>query len=391
MDALPPFAVFPPRAWRGRIPSEDWGKLLDAWHVLSVGHLSLPDAKFGGLSARDPSIPAFLCSLMQEVASGGVTILATSRPVVNSLLKQAFLLTSRLLQTASPPESLTQWQFLADLARVYGKTRSRLLLSSMAKPGEEALNRSLSALKKSLVKNLDGGLHGDLKTVGEHLHRLNALIHVSPPTAAAFLAGSDFLDGLINCYKVMNPPLRSAIITTTYLCLMGLVDGDSPKMSLFTDQLYSLKTAAETHKAGPLNVNDSLVAELVTSTPLLQQVRTKLETLPVSSTQRAKAVLTDLAAFRKAGGLTRPKRRARRAVDKGKGLAASEDDDREQEMHVYRMGQVSQVQDLFPELGSAFVLKLLDEYAGDNERVIAHLLDDSLPSHLKDADRSEQL
>jgi len=51
---------------------------------------------------------------------------------------------------------------------------------------------------------------------------------------------------------------------------------------------------------------------------------------------------------------------------------------------------VTQVQDLFPDLGSGFVLKLLDEYNDDVEHVTTHLLDDSLPPHLQLVDRKEQ-
>ena len=55
------------------------------------------------------------------------------------------------------------------------------------------------------------------------------------------------------------------------------------------------------------------------------------------------------------------------------------------------MSVITQVQDLFPDLGAGFVVKLLDEYNDNAEKVIAHLLEDSLPPHLTEADRSEQL
>jgi hypothetical protein len=60
-------------------------------------------------------------------------------------------------------------------------------------------------------------------------------------------------------------------------------------------------------------------------------------------------------------------------------------------VHIHRMSLISQVQDLFPDLGSGFVLKLLDEYNDDVEQVISHLLEDSLPAHLEKADRDEVL
>jgi len=57
---------------------------------------------------------------------------------------------------------------------------------------------------------------------------------------------------------------------------------------------------------------------------------------------------------------------------------------------VHRMSLVTQVQDLFPDLGAGFVLKLLDEYGDDVEQVTAHLLDDTLSPQLQSANRNEQ-
>ena len=324
---------------------------------------------------------------MRETAAGGADILGTSERA-RTLLKDSFLLTSKLLHSPAPPTALAQWDFLADLAKTYGKKRSEFLLSSLPKPTLTLLDASLSGLKKFLTRNLDAGLSGDIKAVESRLQRVNPLVHSSPHVASFFLAGSDFLDGLIACYKIMNPPLRKVIVTTTYLSLMGLIEGEHPKFSLLTDQLYSLKVAADAHKAGPTSGNDSLVAELVTVTPFLQQVEHRLESSG-TTTSRAKSVLKDLASFRKAGGMARPKRLIRRKVDKGKGRmdqAMAQED-----IHVHRMSRIMQVQDLFPDLGSGFVAKLLDEYNDDPEQVIAHLLDDSLPPHLQSADRSEQL
>ncbi|KAH8904502.1 hypothetical protein BR93DRAFT_952441 [Coniochaeta sp. PMI_546] len=382
--SLPPFAPFPPPELRAQLVPDEWAACLDAWVLLAEGHLSLSDPN---VSAKDESVSAFLTAFMRETAAGGATILGTSERA-RTLLKDAFLLTFKLLHCPVPPSGLAQWDFLADLSKAYGKKRASSLLGTLPRPALTLLDASLSGLKKFLIKNLDAGLSGDIKAVEERLQRVNPLIHSSPHVASVFLAGSDFLDGLVSCYKIMNPPLRKVIVTTTYLSLIGLIEGESPKFSLLTDQLYSLKAAADAHKAGPTNANDSLVAELVTVTPFLQQVEHKLESSG-TTTSRAKSVLKDLASFRKAGGMSRPKRLIRRKVDKGKGRM--DQAMVQQEIHVHRMSQITQVQDLFPELGSGFVAKLLDEYSDDPEQVIAHLLDNSLPPHLQSADRSEQL
>lgn len=145
------------------------------------------------------------------------------------------------------------------------------------------------------------------------------------------------------------------------------------------------------HKAGPTNVNDSLVAELVTVTPILKQVQQRIAASG-SGSGRAASVLETLETFKKAGGVQRPARKVKRRVDKGKGVTAGGDDfGSGGQIHIHRMSLISQVQDLFPDLGSGFVVKLLDEYGDNTEEVISHLLDGSLPPHLEKADRSEEL
>ncbi|KAK4034261.1 hypothetical protein C8A01DRAFT_39269 [Parachaetomium inaequale] len=386
---LPAFALFPIAAWREQLPPDEWVACLNAWLALIGSHVSLSDSDFSATSTKDDSLHAFLTSFTREIALGGVATLGSSS-AAKRLLKDCLTVVTRLLQSPSPPSALAQWEFLADWSRVYGKKKAEPLLDSLSDASKAHLDSSLSVLKKFLVKNLDAGLNGgDLKGIEERLERVNDLIRVSPSVAEFFLAGSDFVDGLISCYKITNPPLRKALIATTYLCLIGRAEGQ--KISALTDQLYSLKAAADAHKAGPLNVNDSLVAELVTSTPLLQRLQRKLEESG-SPSNRTKSVLAELATFKKPGGsMTKPKRLIKRKIDKGKSLAEYDASQAQQEIHMHRMTQISQVQDLFPDLGTAFIAKLLDEYASSPEDVIAHLLDDSLPPHLQSANRTEDL
>lgn len=395
---LPAFALFPLATWRDQLLPDEWVACLDAWLALIDSHISLPDPDFRNISAKDESLTAFLTSFTHETALGSTAILGPSHSA-KRLLKDSFLLTSRLLRSPSPPVPLTQWEFLSDFCRVYGKKRSSEIFPTLSDSAQKSLDASLSALKKFLIKNLDLGLQqgGDLKGVEQRLDRVNDLIGSSPQVASFFLAGSDFLDGLISCYKIMNPPLRKVIIATTYLCVVGLADGSQDqKLSALTDQLYSLKAAADAHKAGPTNVNDSLVAELVTSTPLLQQLQRKLESVGSGNT-RTKSVLKELATFKKpGGGIPRPKRlvnRQRKGIDKGKGkdLSSFDDSQQQQEIHIHRMSQISQIQDLFPHLGSGFISKLLDHYSSDTEQVVACLLEDEIPPHLQSADRSAEL
>lgn len=387
---LPSFAPFPEAPWRDHIVPEEWEACLSLWVSLAEAHLALSDADFSNTSARDESIERFLDPFMKETACEGTRMLGSSASA-SSLLRLCYLLTSRLLKAASTPPAFLQWEFLADFSKIYGKKRVAPVLSALFKKPKDSPDSSLHALKKSLILALDTGIKGDLRVPEAGLKQLNHLIHASPETAELFLAGDDFVDGLVSCYKLMNPPLRKAIIATAYLCLIGLTEAEPPRFSMLTDQLYSLKAAAEAHKAGPTNANDSMVAELVTVTPILKQVQRRLETSG-STTARLKPVITALEGFRKPGGSVRPKRLVKRKVDKGKGKAPmTEEDDGPTEMRVHRMSQITQIQDLFPDLGTGFVSRLLDEYKEDTEQVVAHLLEDSLPSHLASADRSKEL
>ena len=312
---------------------------------------------------------------------------STDLSKTQQLRKQCYLLSYRLLDVDPVPQSLLCWEFLADVSKIYGQRHGSKITELAWKKNSSHVEISLGSIKACLIKDLEAGLKGDLKRAESHLKQLNHLLHASPETAAYFMAGSDFLDALISCYKLMNPPLRKAIISTIYLCLIGLTEGEKPRFSSLVDQLYSLKTAAEAHKAGPTNVNDSLVAELVTVTPILKQIQQRIEASG-SGSSRAKSVLTALEGFKKAGGTQRPARLLKRKVNKGKGVAK---DNRSSHVHVHQMSLITQVQDLFPDLGSGYIVKLLDEYKDNIEQVISHLLEDSLPPHLQNADRSEEL
>ncbi|CZT01731.1 probable CUE3 Meiotic induced gene, protein has a CUE domain that binds ubiquitin [Rhynchosporium graminicola] len=387
VSSIPKFVPFPEAAWRNHIVPEEWEACLDAWVALAGAHLSLPASEFARSSAKDGSLPTFLLSYASETALSHDVSPSSHVHKEKQLRKLSFMLSSRLLDSEHPPEPVLSWEFLADLSKIYGQSNGGKLASLVWTKNSSSLETSLASLKTFLIKEMEAGLKGDLKAVELRLKRLDYLLHASPPTAAFFMAGSDFVDSLISCYKIMNPPLRKVIVSTLYLCLIGLTEGEKPNFSSLVDQLYSLKAAADAHKAGPTNFNDSLVAEIVTVTPVLKQVQQRIDASG-SGSVRAKSILKSLAEFKKPTS-GRPVRVTKKKVNKGKGIAV--DVSGHEHIHVHRMSLVSQVQDLFPDLGSGFVVKLLDEYGENVEEVIGHLLEGSLPPHLEDADRSEEL
>lgn len=381
---------FPEAAWRNHIVPEEWEACLDSWIALASAYLSVPTSEFARQVKTNETLPAFLTSYAAGLAQSHEVPLSTNLSKSKELRKLCFLLSSRLLELEHPPASLLHWEFLADLSKVYGQNNGGKLATLAWKRHLSSLELSLTSLKSSLIQELEAGLKGDLKEAESRLKRLNHLLHASPQAASFFMAGSDFVDALVSCYKLMNPPLRKVIVSTIYLCLVGLINGEKPNFSSLVDQLYSLKATAEAHKAGPTNVNDSLVAELVTDTPVLKQIQQRIETSG-SGSVRAKSILTSLSDYKKVGGggISRPVRANKKKTSKGK--AVDVQGIGHGDIHVHRLSLVSQVQDLFPDLGSGFIVKLLDEYGDNVEVVIGHLLEDSLPPHLAQADRAEEL
>lgn len=381
MVSLPPFAPFPKASWRQHISSSDWDALSEAWIALSQAYLGLEDAAFKQAAAGDESLTIFVSTFVEETATESGAKTTSPR-----LLKTTFRLISRLL-TVSPPPGLLDVKFLAGFAKIFPKKHTEPVLTHLFASHATPLESSLLSLKKLLIPQLDAGSKGDLRLVEAELIRLNPLLHVSSNACMLLLAGSDFFDGLVTCFQVINPPLRKAIITTVYLCLIGLIETEPPKWSMISDQLFAIQAAAETHKKGTLNPNDSLAADLVTNTPILKALIRKLESSPTAPST-LKSRITTLESF-KTGVTVRPKKLVKRKIDKGKGVEAAEDV--HAEMHIHKMSQITNIQDIFPDLGAGFIAKCLDEYNDDVEKVIASLFDESLPPHLATADRSETL
>ncbi|TFB06551.1 Activating signal cointegrator 1 complex subunit 2 [Trichoderma ghanense] len=388
-SSLPPVAPFPKASWRQHISPDEWEALSEAWIALSQAYLDLDDAAFKKETADDSPLTTFVSTFVEEAAaeseSDAKTIIASSWSP--RLLKTILRLASRILTASPPPPRLLDAHFLAGFARIFPKRHTAPLLARLFASHAAPLEASLLGLKKLLIPHLDAGSKGDLKLVERELARLNPLLHASPDACMLLLAGSDFFDGLVTCFRVVNPPLRKTIITTVYLCLVGLTEVEPPKWSMISDQLYAIQVAAEAHKKGPLNPNDSLGADLVTNTPILKTLLRKVES-STSTPSNIKNRITALESF-KTGIIVRPKKLVKRKLDKGKGREAPEDV--QAEMHVHQMSQIAHVQDLFPDLGAGFIVKCLDEYHDDVEQVIANLIDETLPPHLATADRSEPL
>ncbi|KAL2885084.1 Activating signal cointegrator 1 complex subunit2 [Ceratocystis lukuohia] len=393
MDALPEFAPFPSSQVREALLPEQWTNALAAWATLTSAVLALSDNDLKDYLGTSGAISAvaYLDGAYAEVAAKGPRILGSSPAKATANLRLMRTLLVRLL-TKGQLAGLGDWGLLADFARVDWANAGDVLALAWTTQ-TSSIETSLAVLKKNLIRLLDASLSGDLKAVEQILSRLNYLLQGATIAAAYFAAGDDFMDGIVSCYKVMNPPLRKVLLATGYLCLRGLLHSPEPKLGMLADRLYSLKVVADAHKAGPVSERDSYVVELVSATPILSQIKKVVESGNAPGTAALTSRIDALKTYQRLGGARslRPARlKQKKALDKGKQVVDTADANHA-ELHAHKLSKVAEIQDLFPHLGSAFVCKCLDEYGEDVEQVVAHLLDSSLSSYLAGLDQSEQL
>ncbi|KAF3479950.1 activating signal cointegrator 1 complex subunit 2 [Arthroderma uncinatum] len=159
-----------------------------------------------------------------------------------------------------------------------------------------------------------------------------------------------------------------------------------PATSVLLDQLYGLKSAAKVDSKAP-RTEPTLLSALVCSTNFVK----RLDNLLAGNQQqkRGDTLISTLRIYRSECKAFHKLYQRPRKVDKGKGKAAP--DDINDGIHIHRMSLVTQVQDLFPDLGSGYIVQLLDFYNDDIETTISNLIEGSLPEHLKKIDQASQL
>ena len=384
---LPSFVSFPSTSVRKEIPPEEWILCLESWILLAQENLLLPPQDFSIKLTNYRSLADFLVSYVKETSLSS-DALGSNLSKAKSMKRQSFLLIHRIFTEADHvPSPLLTWTFLGDASTVFSKSPSlRALLDSLW--GRESLdsNPEMQKGKNSLITMFEG-LRTDLSPdIQISLRRIVSLLKASFNYGQFLMIGSDFTDSLNTAHAQTSTDCRRKIVTIAYFALLSLMDEEKPKSSALLDHLYSLKTATEKQQRSGPHVK-SLLSDLVSTTPFIRKLDSRL-TGPEAA--RAKTLIMYLAGLRASSG-ERQKIPVRRKIDKGK----SKDCDKYGHgafgsVHVHKLSLVTQIQDLFPDLGSGFIVRLLDEYDDDTEQVTAHLLDDSLPAHLKQADRAEE-
>lgn len=379
MMALPPFALFPPANIRSEIPPEEWQGCLESWALLAKSNLFLSSEEFSLQITRDPSIVEFLLSYIRQNAASNENPTNRSESA-KRLGRESFLLLHRIFMEVKPvPTALLEWVCLGDFAIIYHTSKSlmELLESVWDREGLEnstSMQKSKAYMIELIKKDVDKGTPKETPDLELALRRAACLSKVCYQYGQFLMLGSDFLDSLSTTYENASYDFQTREETIGCLCLSSLLDSRRPKFSTLIDHVYELNRASH---------GESLYKGIFSNTPLLSRMR---EQIKGPEKERAKTLMADLSEFESA-----KKKTVWRSLGKGKGRAEGEYGSGALEnLRAHKLSLVTQIQDLFPDLGSGFVVRLLDEYDEDVEQVTAHLLDASLPPHLRDLDRSEE-
>ena len=383
--SVPALPEYPGQAFIAKLPPQEWQACLDLWIYSVEYRLRMPADDFQALEITDDASGfSFLLSYLRS-ASEHVGEANLQSSVSDAKLRQyCHLLLRRLLLESSLLQDIelsTLYEVLALgstlLKRIF-RWYETLRLASKKAPKEvtAAYGAGLRAISEELSSDDDVS-----PSTFYSIRKASNLISAAPGAGVVFMTGTDYLETLVECYKgaMVDPPVHKVakfITEHAYICLRSLMTEPSSKISLLLDHLYSLKASADAvAKVDPQQ--PTLLSSLTCLTTLLRYFEISLSTTP---NPRGQKMLSSLKEYRQTTLHLHPHSfRPPKARGKGKTKA-----DPGTDMHIHRASQVSQIHDLFPDLPGSYVLKLLEHYSDNVERVIGALLEpDSLPADLR--------
>lgn len=386
MADLPPLAPVPPPVVRTTLQQAEWEACIDAWTVLLGVRIDVPAKIFQDVASKDESTVLFLLSFYDQLATSGEAGLKLGSKG-RTLRKLSFLLTRRiLLDLSSPPADLLAWDFLGNLCCCYPSSAAlKCLLSDAWNKSHETITASVEKAKSSIIKKLMNNKTAETPAVNADIRTLTILASTLPACGQVLMAGSDYLDTLSDVYQAYpRETLRRVLVANVYVGLTSLLKS-KPNLSSLLDQLFGLKATAGVGTV-KTRKEPTLLSDLVCSSDLLARLEKHLRDHPQ---KRGEDLVSSLRTYQTESRVFHHRyQKKKKTVEKGKGRDVPVSGG---ELHAHRMSLVTQIQDLFPDLGSGYVTRLLDFYGDNPETVVAHLLDFSLPPELQSLDKSEDL
>ncbi|KAK5105119.1 hypothetical protein LTS08_001393 [Lithohypha guttulata] len=364
---LPPILAYPSAQIQNQIPPEEWEACLDLWINSVELRLGLSDSQFS--KAQPQALgTTFLLSYLTQNAS----FKSTRNAKEVHLRKDCFRLVKRLLTSSNEQLSaLVIFELLGQGSTVYGGTESwSKLIQSLWVSKQKRTRKAVEAAKNKVA---------EASTAQEQLSWLkmvSTLTKSLPLVATITAAGADYLDTLSEIYHAGSAEVRMAVTENVFYSFLALLQ--TKHVTILTDNIYHMKSESE--RLQKLNPDSpTVLSSLLCSTSFLKHFVSDAD-----NAIRRQALIDQLNAYRLAMLHLHPPPVRK---DRRKGKERAQEDT---SMHMHRAAKVSQVHELFPDLSTTYILKALDAYADDAEKVVAALLEpENLPLELQDQNLPE--
>lgn len=407
---LPRLIPVPPLVVRRTIPDNQWEATLEAWILLIELRLRLPADQFGTCAQADQYNVTFFESYFEsrpDAPAHGFNAESTSTTAerIKVLRKLVFTLLRRYYLEINPSDlagELVDWRFIADFSDAYhGSSALRKLLSTLWSRHHDTLSSRINKGKSEVISMLPTETKKrqitSVSVIVHDLRRLSILASALPQVGCLLMTGSDYIDSLHDAYSISisNPngvdgiALRKALVANVYLGFVSLLKQTSPNLVLLIDQMFSLQVSAGVGAtiSRSSNLTPELLSDLICSTDILVRIERFLALAPQ---KRGQELISSLRKYQQQMRPAHEQHYQRRKISKDKGKV-KQDAIRDEVSYAHKESLITQIRDLFPNLGTGFVARLLDYYADNVETIVAHLLEDTLPLELNTLDRSEHL
>lgn len=364
-------ASFPPLEVRGLITHEQWMNTTRIWRVVLNQHRKDLDAGTATISAK-ASLINYLYSYYEALAQS-----SGEYPEIRSQIGGVcYEVLVYFLQQSQPSSKLLSASFLSCVLRVHPLAAADTRFTS-AYQCHTLDVASLQPSRKQATQALLSSSKNDERRVKEStslLAEILGLAMASIDAARFFAASPELLESLCVSYHETNDASQQKdLALLMYILLTSLLKeskAEKPSLALLLDQLYSVEQWTVSRSDGQ-GATPSLLRDLVRSTPLLVTLRSLAGD---TKSARADAVIDSLSKYAlhsDGGGMKDPTSNPL--------ISTGHVDD---SLHMHQMSVVSQVQELFPELATGIILRLLDKYGDNVEELTAHYLEGTIPPEL---------
>lgn len=391
LSSVPILPEYPTQSFILKMQPQEWQACLELWIYGVEYRLRLSQEGFRYLSTADGSSGyPFLLSYLRSASETGNIDVSHPGDLDAKLRKYCHLLLRRLslegsmLHEIPAPQLYEVFTLGSTIFRRIPKWPETLRLCMRRAPKE--VKAAYEAGLRSIEQALSSPDPLSPMTFSR-MRKATNLITATPEAGVVFMTGNDYLETVTQCYNgaMVKPPAEKVanfVTEHTYICLRSLMK-EPVKMSMLLDHLYSLKATTDAStKASPSQ--PTLLSSLVCLTTLLRHLEISLGNTPNARGQKMLASLQD---YRQMTHNLHPQNLRSRPVErKGKERVGMDT-----EMHMHKASQISQIHDLFPDLPTPYVLRLLDHYSDNVEMIIGALLEpDSLPSKLSEPTKEDE-